>query len=287
MKVGVIGLGLIGGSLAMSIRQRFSTVQLWGYDASEAHMEQALSLGIVDKSMDPSLWAEMDVLILAIPVDATVRLLPEVLDKISDRTLVIDMGSTKEAIVEAVEGHPRRGQFLAAHPIAGTEFSGPQAAIDDLFDEKIVILCDTEQTQLSFRERATQLMKKIGFRFIYMEASAHDLHVAYVSHLSHVSSFMLGQTVLDMEKNPETIAELAGSGFASTVRLAKSSPDMWAPIFSQNKKHVIKALRTYIGHLNTFAEAMENDDMTQLLELMQSANQITPILEGMAQLKNE
>lgn len=283
MKIGIIGLGLIGGSFALSLRKHFPKAQLLGMDSSQKHLEQALSLELIDAQMPSDQWAAMDVILLAIPVDATAKLIPQILDGISDQTLVMDMGSTKGAIVEAVADHPRRKQFLAAHPIAGTEFSGPQAAFEGLFQGKITIVCDAEKTEQRFRDKGIQLLEAMEMRIVYMDAGAHDLHVAYVSHLSHVSSFMLGQTVLDMEKNRETIVELAGSGFASTVRLAKSSAAMWAPIFTQNKKHVLKALYTYIGHLNTFAAALEAEDQPQLLELMEKANQIKPILEGMAQ----
>ena len=286
MKIGVIGLGLIGGSVALSLRKNRPSVQLYGADKSSLHLQQALELNLVDCELSKDQWSQMDVLFLAIPVDATVKLLPQVLEGVSSRTLVIDMGSTKGAIVEAVAQHPRRDQFLAAHPIAGTEFSGPQAAFEGLFEGKITILCDAEKTAASSREKGIELLEAMHMRLIYMDAAAHDLHVAYVSHLSHVSSFMLGQTVLDMEKNPETIVELAGSGFASTVRLAKSSAAMWAPIFQQNKRHVLNALHAYIGHLNTFADALEAEDTDQLLELMKKANQIKPILEGMAQNGN-
>ena len=286
MKIGVIGLGLIGGSVALSLRKNRPSVQLYGADKSSLHLQQALELNLVDCELSKDQWSQMDVLFLAIPVDATVKLLPQVLEGVSSSTLVIDMGSTKAAIVEAVAQHPRRDQFLAAHPIAGTEFSGPQAAFEGLFEGKITILCDVEKTAASSREKGIELLEAMHMRLIYMDAAAHDLHVAYVSHLSHVSSFMLGQTVLDMEKNPETIVELAGSGFASTVRLAKSSAAMWAPIFQQNKRHVLKALYAYIGHLNTFADALEAEDTDQLLELMKKANQIKPILEGMAQNGN-
>lgn len=286
MKIGVIGLGLIGGSVALSLRKNRPSVQLYGADKSSLHLQQALELNLVDCELSKDQWSQMDVLFLAIPVDATVKLLPQVLEGVSSSTLVIDMGSTKGAIVEAVAQHPRRDQFLAAHPIAGTEFSGPQAAFEGLFEGKIIILCDAEKTAASSREKGIELLEAMHMRLIYMDAAAHDLHVAYVSHLSHVSSFMLGQTVLDMEKNPETIVELAGSGFASTVRLAKSSAAMWAPIFQQNKRHVLKALYAYIGHLNTFADALEAEDTDQLLELMKKANQIKPILEGMAQNGN-
>lgn len=286
MKIGVIGLGLIGGSVALSFRKYFPKVEIWGQDASANHMEQALDLGLVTRKLHPKDWIQMDGIVIAIPVDATAKLLPEVLDSISNRTWVMDMGSTKEAIVQAVESHPKRAQFVAAHPIAGTEFSGPKAAFEGLFSKKVMLLCDTQNTDNQHLQQVIGILNRFEMRIISMDASSHDLHVAYVSHLSHVSSFMLGQTVLDMEKNREAIVELAGSGFASTVRLAKSSAAMWAPIFLENKTHVLNALHEYIAHLNTFASALEQNDRTVLLELMHKANEIKPILEGMTQNGN-
>src|SRR5690606_24061174 len=179
---------------------------------------------------------------LSIPVDRAVTELPKILDAISDNALVLDVGSTKAPICKAVETHPRRRNFLAAHPIAGTEFSGPTAAIKGLFQNKTNIICEVEKTAFKLQEQALQLFALLGMRIRYMNPEAHDKHIAYVSHLSHISSFMLGKTVIEKEKNERDIFDMAGSGFASTVRLAKSSPDMWTPIFKQNKVNVIETL---------------------------------------------
>ena len=248
----IIGVGLIGGSLAIDIKKNHPEMVIHGISRKEATLDEALALKLIDKKATLDDLENADLVIVSIPVDATVKLLPTILDKISDETLVIDAGSTKEAICKAVEHHPKRRNFLAAHPIAGTEFSGPSAAIQGLYQGKTNIICEVEETAFKLQEKALKLFSDIGMRIRYMKPKAHDKHIAYVSHLSHISAFMLGKTVIEMEKNERDIFDMAGSGFESTVRLAKSSPEMWTPIFEQNKKNVVKTLDEYIINLKHF-----------------------------------
>jgi prephenate dehydrogenase len=206
--------------------------------------------------------------------------LPLVLDTINDNALVIDVGSTKQRICEVVNEHPKRRNFLAAHPIAGTEFSGPKAALKGLYNGKTNIICEVEKTAFKLQEKALDIFSKIGMRIRYMDAVSHDKHIAYVSHLSHISSFMLGKTVIEKEKNERDIFDMAGSGFESTVRLAKSSPAMWTPIFEQNKANVIETLEEYIGNLQRFKILMQENKFDEVFEEMQNTNHIKNILNG-------
>ncbi len=275
-----IGVGLIGGSLTKDIKTHFPDVVVHGISRKDTTLEQALSLGLIDKKATLDDLQHADLVIVSIPVDATVKLLPSILDNISDNTLVIDAGSTKEAICKIVENHPKRRNFLAAHPIAGTEYSGPGAAISGLFEGKTNIICEVEKTAFKLQEKALEIFKALGMRIRYMNPEAHDKHIAYVSHLSHISSFMLGKTVIDKEKNERDIFDMAGSGFASTVRLAKSSPEMWTPIFKQNKENVIETLEEYINNLTQFKKLMESDDFEGVFKEMKDTNHIKDILNG-------
>jgi prephenate dehydrogenase len=281
-QVSIIGIGLIGGSFALDLKHSIPGVHITGIDQNETHLTQALSLGIVDQIGDLNSLGNADLVVLAIPVNAALEVLPQVLDLISDQAVVIDMGSTKEAICTAVSTHPKRAQFLATHPIAGTEFSGPSAAIKGLFKNKTNIICEVEKTLPVFGEAVLTLFKTMGMHLRFMPAKDHDKHIAYVSHLSHISSFMLGKTVIDKEKNERNIFDMAGSGFESTVRLAKSSPDMWTPIFEQNKDNVIETLTEYIQNLNQFKTYMENDDFDAVHNEMKNTNHIKQILKGIA-----
>ena len=279
-KIYIIGVGLIGGSLALDIKRLHPESTIFGIDHNEEHIKEAIDLGIIDAKATVNDLANADLVVVAIPVNATVKQLPEILDKISDTTLVIDVGSTKEDICEVVKNHPKRRNFLAMHPIAGTEFSGPSAAIHNLYKRKTNIICEVEETAFKLQEKALKLFNEIGMRIRYMKPKAHDKHIAYVSHLSHISSFMLGKTVIEKEKNERDIFDMAGSGFESTVRLAKSSPEMWTPIFEQNKANVIKTLEEYIQNLKQFKEFMEKDDFKAIFNEMKDANHIKEILNG-------
>jgi len=279
MKVYVIGLGLIGGSMALDIQKMYSEALIFGIDSSENHLEEALKLGLIHQKAIVSEINDADLIIVAVPVDVALVLLPKILDTVSEKTLVIDVGSTKKPICEVVENHSNRSNFLATHPIAGTEFSGPQAAIENLFNSKTMIVCEIEKTSYKQQEKAFELFKKLKMRIRFMEPKSHDKHIAYVSHLSHISSFMLGKTVIEKEKDEKDIFDMAGSGFDSTVRLAKSSPSMWTPIFKQNKKQIVKSLEEYITNLSNFKSLMESDDYEAIYNEMKNTNRIKEILK--------
>jgi prephenate dehydrogenase len=276
----MIGIGLIGGSFAIEIKKNNPEVIIHGIDANESHLDEALKLGVIEEKATLDDLENADLVIISIPVDATVKLLPIILDKISDNGLVVDTGSTKEAICKVVEHHPKRRNFLAAHPIAGTENSGPKSAISGLYVGKTNIICEVEKTTFKLQEKALKLFSDIGMRIRYMDPVSHDKHIAYVSHLSHISAFMLGKTVIDKERNERDIFDMAGSGFASTVRLAKSSPAMWTPIFEQNKTNVIETLEEYINNLQRFKELMEQDNFSEIFNEMENTNYIKQILNG-------
>lgn len=279
-RVVIIGLGLIGGSLAIDLRRLYPKVLLLGMDNNAEHLEQAQDLGLVDSEATQNDLAKADLVVLAIPVHATASTLSTVLDQVGDQTLVIDMGSTKAVICEAVAKHHKRRNYLAMHPIAGTEYSGPRAAISGLFDGKTNIICEVEKTSLTLQEKGQDLCRQLGMRIRYMDPKAHDKHLAYVSHLSHVSSFMLGKTVMDIEQDERDIFDLAGSGFESTVRLAKSSPNMWAPIFSVNREHLLDSLNAYIANLEAFKQLVEKNDEPAMHKEMTAINSIKHILNG-------
>ena len=280
MKVHIIGLGLIGGSFALGLKKTFPEVDLSGSDLNEDHLQKAGKLGLINRPATNEAVQEADVVIVAVPVDVAKGVIVEVLDKVGANTLVFDAGSTKAGLCETIADHPNRRNFLAAHPIAGTEFSGPGAAVEELFRNKTNIICEVEKTAFKLQERALEIFQKLGMRIRYMDPQAHDRHIAYVSHLSHISSFMLGKTVLQKEANEKDIFDLAGSGFASTVRLAKSSPAMWTPIFQQNKNNILETLEEYINNLTSFKNLIENDDFQEVYLEMERTNHIKTILNG-------
>jgi prephenate dehydrogenase len=281
MNIYVIGIGLIGGSIALDAKALYPEARIFGIDSNENHLQEAIALGVVDEAAVFEDIANADFVIVSVPVDTAIVLLPKVLDLVSNSAIVFDVGSTKVPICEVVANHPKRRNFIATHPIAGTEFSGPSAAIKGLFHGKTNIICEVEKTTFKLQEKALWLFKAIGMRIRYMDPKSHDKHIAYVSHLSHISSFMLGKTVINKEKDEQDIFDMAGSGFESTVRLAKSSPAMWTPIFKQNKKQVVKTLEEYIANLSKFKELLENDDYDAIYNEMQSVNKIKEILNGM------
>ncbi|WKV11660.1 prephenate dehydrogenase [Marivirga harenae] len=277
----IIGLGLIGGSFALVVKNKFPDIIIYGVDQNPAHAAKALELNLIDeiKTSDDSKVLGSDLIILAIPVNAIIEILPQLLSNISSNTVVVDTGSTKSSICQAVSHHNNRSQFVAAHPIAGTEYSGPESAFESLFRGKKNLICEFELCNTEAKECANWFFKLVEMDNIFMDAESHDKHLAYVSHLSHISSFMLGLTVLNIEKDEENILNLAGSGFASTVRLAKSSPDMWAPIFQQNKSYLSKALDEYILQLMNFQEQLKSDNSNEIKVLMQKANEIRKVLD--------
>lgn len=281
MKIYIVGIGLIGGSMGLDIKTIYPDVTVYGVDNNENHLQQALALGVIDEAATLENVSDADFVIVSVPVDVAITVLPEVLDLIGENTIVFEVGSTKVPICEAVSSHPKRRNFIATHPIAGTEFSGPSAAITGLFQGKTNIICEVERTAFKLQEKALDLFKAIGMRIRYMEPKSHDKHIAYMSHLSHISSFMLGKTVINKEKDEQDIFDMAGSGFESTVRLAKSSPAMWTPIFKQNRKQVVKTLDEYISNLTHFKDLLISEDYDAIYEEMQSVNKIKEILNGM------
>ena len=278
----VIGVGLIGGSFALNLKKLFGGVIISGIDNNATHLSTALNLGLIDKKGNFKDLKKANLVVLAVPVDSILKLLPLILDKVSSNTIVMDMGSTKSEICKVIENHPKRHQFLPNHPIAGNEFSGPDSAHLSLFQDKVNIICDVEKTKSDFSNTVVKILTDIGMKIRFMDSNDHDFQIAYVSHLSHISSFMLGKTVIDKEKNEFNIFDMAGSGFESTVRLAKSSPDMWAPIFKQNKLNVIESLDGYIQNLNQFKNMLETNDFRGIKEVMESTNHIKEILKDIS-----
>ena len=280
MNVGIIGLGLIGGSLALKIKEIDTNTVIYGLDKDMDSMSYSLSKGIIDKKLDIKSIDNLKYIFIAIPVDAIKSEIESILNKISNDTLVIDLGSTKYEICKRVLDHANRKNFLAAHPIAGTEFSGPSAATNNLFDNKVLILCETEKTDQHLLLDALKIFDLINMNIINMDSIEHDKHIAYVSHLSHISSFMLGKTVMNKEEDQDTIYDMAGSGFESTVRLAKSSPETWASIFVENKNNIVESLNEYISNINNFKILIENGDKENLSAEMKKINGIKEILNG-------
>ncbi len=281
MVVTFVGLGLIGGSVAISLRKRGFATRLIGADANEAHTAQALELGLVDEilPLDRAV-ALADMVVLAIPVNAARELLPHALDLLKKDAVLVDMGSTKSGICAVARKHPKRGQYVASHPMAGTEYSGPTAAIDNLFDGKKAIVCEHTLSADLALNRVLAMYRALNMDVLfYTNPDDHDRHVAYVSHISHVSSFMLGLTVLEVEKSESHILDLAGTGFASTVRLAKSSPETWTPIFIQNADSISHALDRYIENLQLFKNKIDEKDIDGLNKLMTEANEIGKIIK--------
>jgi prephenate dehydrogenase len=280
MKLTVIGLGLIGGSMAIDLRKSRFANEIIGIDNRPEHAAEALELGIVDRIADfESGVKSADLVLLALPVDQIILVLPKVLDLISPSSTVADVGSAKRQIVASVADHPLRGNFVPTHPMAGTENSGPSAAIPKLFAGKLTIICDHEQSRPQHLALVEKMYQSIGMSTAYMSSDEQDHTTAFVSHLPHAAAFALANAVLAKEER-NIIFDLASGGFQSTVRLAKSSPEMWGPIFRQNRDYVVEAVTTYIHHLKEFREALKQDDAEHLLNLMREANKIRPVLSG-------
>ena len=276
MKIGIIGLGLLGGSMALAIKKT-RQAKIFGKDLY--HQDKAAKLGLFDEVLNDELIPEMDIIILATPVDTLPSLAYEVLNQIHQNTLVFDVGSTKNQLAQTIDTHPNRKNFLLAHPIAGTEYSGPEAAFSNLFANKINIVCDIEKTDKEILQKGLDLFEDLQMKTIQMNSREHDRHIAYVSHLSHISSFMLGKTVMDLEKDEKNIYQMAGSGFASTVRLAKSSPATWTPIFLENKEPILQSLTEYIENLNFFVELLKQSEEKEIKNLLKKINHIGKIID--------
>jgi prephenate dehydrogenase len=278
MTIFIIGLGLIGGSIGLELSRQLG-VKTIGFDYLPAHQKEALDKGIVHEA---GLWQsdlhKSDIILIATPVSIIETLLPDVLDRVTEQQVVIDLGSTKQHIVEAVRKHPMRGRYVAAHPLAGTEHSGPQAAHLGLFAGKRNIICDSGDSDEAAVQQALDLFDSLGMTTLLMDSQDHDKHLAYVSHLSHVTSFALGLTVLDLEEDTGRIMQLAGTGFASTARLAKSNPAMWESIFTNNAQPITTALDAYIDRLQDLRQAIISQDKPQLIQLLKEANKLTPYI---------
>ncbi len=280
MKVTIIGLGLIGGSLAKDLRQVKFADEFVGVDTSELHAQQALELGLVDR-VEPFETGikNTDLIIIAIPVDKELEVLPAVLDNIDTHTTVTDMGSTKKEITQMVDKHPNRRQFVPAHPMSGTEYSGPMAAIEGLFKEKIAIICDHKESGPQHLALIEKMFQALEMNIAYMSSDEQDHSTAYVSHLPHAAAFALANAV-QAKENRDIIFDLASGGFRSTVRLAKSSCSMWKPIFEQNNRYVVDSLNVYIQHLQNFRDCLKDKQYDRLEELILNANKIRTILDG-------
>ncbi len=278
-KIAIVGVGLIGGSMALQLHEKKLSSRLIGVEASAQHAEQALEYELVDEvlPLDEAIEAA-DVIILSVPVNVQVNLLPQILDKVTDQ-IVVDMGSTKSDLIAAIQSHPNRGRYVATHPMWGTEYSGPTAAVKGAFEGKAVIICNRNESDGDAVEWVDKMYQKIGMRVVDMDARAHDLHVAYVSHISHITSFALANTVLEKEKVESAIFQIASAGFESTVRLAKSNPAMWVPIFLQNKENILDVLSEHIDQLTKFKEYIANSDQENLQSLISDANKIKRIIK--------
>jgi prephenate dehydrogenase len=276
----IFGLGLIGGSFAHSLRDNGLASEIVGVDASPENARRALELGIVDRIMGfDEAVAEGELIVLATPVDVTPVLATKILNRIGPEQVVMDVGSIKEELCEVIEQHPQRGRFVATHPMWGTEFSGPEAAQHGAFMGRTTVICDRERSDAKALEIVEGIYRKIGSPVIYMGGAEQDMHTAHVSHISHITSFALALTVLEKEREEEHIFDLAGGGFESTVRLAKSSPETWLPIFMGNKYNVLDVLREHIHQLQILRKMIEKDDREGLTSAMRKANTITRILQ--------
>jgi len=279
MTVTVVGIGLIGGSFALALKDKGIAKKIIGVESNTEHQRKAISLQLVDeiKELDEAI-KESDLVFLAVPVDAALKLLPLIMN-IVDKQVVMDAGSTKEGIIEVIKNHPRRSRFVASHPMWGTEYSGPEAAVHGAFEGKATVISNKQESDEDAVELVETIYRQLGMHLVYMDAHAHDVHVAYVSHISHITSFALANTVLEKEREEDAIFELASGGFESTVRLAKSNPITWASIFMQNKENVLDVLNEHISQLRKFKACLEKENYEYLEELMVNANKIKRIIK--------
>ncbi|MDG1433990.1 MAG: prephenate dehydrogenase [Saprospiraceae bacterium] len=280
MTITVIGIGLIGGSMAISLKENGFADRIIGVDQSQDNLDKAVRRRLIDEDMDlESAIVESDIIVLSIPVDAMLQILPKVLDLVDDQ-VVIDVGSTKMELMKSVENHPKRKQYIGTHPMAGTEYSGPEAAIPNLFSKKTTVICDAKQSKKEVVDLVEKMYNSMEMKILHMDAESHDIHTAYISHISHISSFALALTVLEKEKDEKTILDLASSGFSSTVRLAKSSANMWVPVFQQNRDNVLDVLDEHINSLSKFRTLLIKKDFKKIHELIKQSNDIKRILNS-------
>ena len=283
MVIGVVGLGLIGGSMAIDLKRRGFASKVLGVESEPVNAEAALRIGLCDELVSfEDCVRRSDIVVIAVPVGAAVKMLPQVLDIFSEEgnagKIVIDTCSTKSQIVRVAHYHQMRGRFVATHPMAGTEYSGPWAAMPNLFDGRACIFANSEESDPQALRTVEELYDALNMRPIYMNADNHDVHTAYVSHISHVTSFALALTVLDKEQDEKHIFDLASGGFSSTVRLAKSSSEMWVPILTQNRDNVLRVIDTYLEKMRQFRDAIADYDESRIDELIREANRIKKII---------
>ncbi len=279
MNVAIIGTGLIGGSMALALKEKGIASKIIGVEPNKQYQQQALDALLVDETNDlKEAITKCEVVILAVPVDVAKEMIVEILNNV-DQQIVIDVGSTKSAICEASLKSKNRGRFVASHPMWGTEFSGPQAAVKGAFTDKAVVICDKEKSDKDALEFTEKMYRALGMHLIYMDAIPHDVHAAYISHISHITSFALANTVLEKEREENAIFELASGGFESTVRLAKSNPATWVPVFSENRDNILDVLNEHISQLRKFKSCLEKENYTYLAELIENANKISRILK--------
>lgn len=279
MNICIVGVGLIGGSLAITLKENKFASHIIGVDASQENLDKAIRRRLIDEDLPLDAAIERaDLIVLSTPVDIMMGLLPRILDQVSGQQVVMDVGSTKKRLLDSVADHPMRHRFVSTHPMAGTEYSGPEAAIPNLFDRKYTVFCEAEKSDPDAVELVRSLYASIPMQMAFLDATAHDVHTAYVSHISHISSFALALTVLEKEKDESRIFELASSGFSSTVRLAKSSADMWVPIFRQNRDNVLDVLDEHINQLSRFRSLLIKQDFETFYQLIKEANTIKRML---------
>jgi prephenate dehydrogenase len=278
--VTIVGVGLIGGSFSLALKDKGLVRNVIGVGRSADSLNKALELGLIDEVLPlEAAVKKSDLVYVAIPVDATVPVMRQIMDLVTDKQIVADAGSTKKALCESLAGHPMRSRFVATHPMWGTEYSGPEAAVHQAFAGRTCVICEKEKSDPAAVEVMENLYRQMGMQMVYMDADAHDMHAAYISHISHITSFALANTVLEKEKEDEAIFDLAGGGFESTVRLAKSNPAMWLPIFKQNRDHVLDVLNEHIAQLRKFKSCLEKENYEYLQELMDNANKIRRIIK--------
>ncbi len=276
-------MGLIGGSMAIDLKRRGFASKVLGVESEPVNAEAALRIGLCDELVSfEDCVRRSDIVVIAVPVGTAVKMLPQVLDIFSEEgnagKIVIDTCSTKSQIVRVAHYHQMRGRFVATHPMAGTEYSGPWAAMPNLFDGRACIFANSEESDPQALRVVEELYDALNMRPIYMNADNHDVHTAYVSHISHVTSFALALTVLEKEQDEKHIFDLASGGFSSTVRLAKSSSDMWVPILTQNRDNVLRVIDTYLEKMRQFRDAIADYDESRIDELIREANRIKKII---------
>lgn len=278
--VTIVGVGLISGSFSLALKERALVKKVIGVSRTAASAQKAIELGLIDEVLPlEEAVKQADLIYVAIPVDATIGVMQQVMDMVTDKQIVADAGSTKHALCAAMNDHPMRKRFVATHPMWGTEYSGPEAAVRNAFVGRSCVICEKEKSDAAAVATIEEIYRQLGMHLAYMDADSHDMHTAYISHISHITSFALANTVLEKEKEDDTIFELAGGGFESTVRLAKSNPAMWVPIFKQNREHVLDVLNEHISQLRKFKACLEKENYAYLQELIENANTIRRILK--------